>query len=283
MRVIVVSGLSGAGKTTVLRALEDLQFFTADNPPIPLLADFVRVLDERGIESAALSIDSRQADMLSDYPEQVRLIEEAGHTVEVLYLEARDDVLARRYSETRRRHPLSGDAVTVGIAKDREVLRILRQEASVLNTEHLNVHELKHIISERYGQRRTGLAVTLQSFGFKNGVPIDADMVFDLRFLPNPYFDPALRPLDGRDKQISDYVLGTEDGGELAGRIEDLIRYLLPKFSAEGKRYLTVAIGCTGGKHRSVAMVEELRKRLADQWGVMVRHRDLNRSREKRR
>ena len=248
MRVIVVTGLSGAGKTTALRVLEDLQFFTADNLPIPLLVELVRVLDGRGVDSAAVAIDSRQADFLSDYPEQVRVLEEDGHTVEVLYLEARDDILARRYSETRRRHPLSGDAVSEGIAKDREVLRVLRQEASVLNTEHLNVHELKDIISERYGQRQTGLAVTLQSFGFKNGVPVEADMVFDLRFLPNPYFDEILRPLDGLDKQISDYVLGTEDGQELTRRIEELVRYLLPKFSAEGKRYLTVALGCTGGK-----------------------------------
>ena len=283
MRVVIVTGLSGAGKTTALRVLEDLQYYTSDNPPIPVLFDLVEVLAGQGIENAALAIDSRQKDLLSDYPAQVKKLEDAGHSVEVLYLEARDAILVRRYSETRRRHPLSGDAVSEGITKDREVLKVLRLEANVLNTEHLNVHELKDIISERYGHKQTGLAVTLQSFGFKNGVPVEADMVFDLRFLPNPYFDEELRPLDGLDKRISDYVLGTEEGTEITQRLEELLKYLLPKFLTEGKRYLTVAVGCTGGKHRSVSVVEELRKRLTAEWGVLVRHRDLNRASQRRR
>ena len=279
MRIIVVTGLSGAGKSTALRALEDIAFYCADNLPLPLVEKWVELLSASGVEDAAFSADARQHEFLDGYRDTVARLRAAGHTLEVLFLEAPDDVLVRRYSETRRRHPLAGDELSDGIHRDREVLAVLRGDAAVLNTAELNVHELKGIISECYGRKDGNLAVTLQSFGFKHGLPADSDVVFDVRFLRNPYFEPELSALDGRDRRVADFVLASDEGRELTRRLDELIRYLLPRFAGEGKLYLTVAIGCTGGRHRSVAMVEELNRRLADKWDVLVRHRDLNRGR----
>lgn len=279
MRIVIVTGLSGAGKSTALRALEDIGFDCADNLPLPLVEQWVELLSGRGVEDAALSADVRQGEFLDGYRDTVTRLRESGHTLEVLFLEASDDVLLRRYSETRRRHPLAGDELVDGIRRDREVLALLRGDAAVLNTERLNVHELKGIITERYGRKAGSLRVTLQSFGFKHGLPADSDLVFDIRFLPNPFFERELAALDGRDQRVSDFVLGADEGRELLSRLEGLVRYLLPKFAKEGKLYLTVAVGCTGGQHRSVAMVEELHRRLVDEWDVMVRHRDVNRGR----
>lgn len=279
MRIVIVTGLSGAGKSTALRSLEDLGFTCSDNLPLPLVEGWVELLASSGIEDAALSADARQGEFLDGYHDTVSRLRAAGHTLEVLFLEASDDVLLRRYSETRRRHPLAGDELADGIHRDREVLAVLRGDAAVLNTERLNVHELKGIIAERYGRKAGNLAVTFQSFGFKHGLPADSDLVFDIRFLPNPYFERELAVLDGRDPAVSQFVLGSDEGRELTGRLEDLVRYLLPRFAKEGKLYLTVAIGCTGGQHRSVAMAEELHRRLEGEWDVMVRHRDVNRGR----
>jgi len=279
VRVIVVTGLSGAGKSTVLRALEDVGFYCADNLPLPMLGSFVDVLAKKGVEAIALSVDARQHEFLDRYHEQVAQLRKAGQSVEVLFLEASDDVLIRRYSETRRKHPLSGDELSDGILRDRAVLALLREDAAVLNTEQLNVHELKGIVGERYGRKEGRLALTLQSFGFKHGLPAESDIVFDVRFLTNPHFDAELGPMDGRDEPVSRFVIGSGDGAEIVDRIESFLEYTLPKFRDEGKLYLTVAVGCTGGRHRSVAVVEELGKRMADGWGASVRHRDLNRGR----
>ncbi len=277
MRVVVVTGLSGAGKSTALRALEDLGFYCADNLPLPLVESFVQLMSSRGVENAAVSADARQHEFLDQYRQTVSRLRDSGHRVEVLFLEAPDSVLLRRYSETRRRHPLSGDELTDGIRRDREVLALLREDAAVLNTHGLNVHELKGIIAERYGRKDGTLAITLQSFGYKHGLPAESDVVFDVRFLPNPYFEEELSPLDGRDAKVAGFVLGSKEGAELIERLADFIGYLLPRFASEGKLYLTVAVGCTGGRHRSVAVVEELHRRFSDRWDVLVRHRDLNR------
>lgn len=277
MRIVIVTGLSGAGKSTALRALEDVGFYCADNLPLPLVESFAQTLSSRGVEAAAVSVDARQHEFLDQYRTTVGRLRDAGHQVEVLFLEAPDDVLLRRYSETRRRHPLSGDELTDGIRRDREVLAILREDAAVLNTNRLNVHELKGIIAERYGRKDGTLAITLQSFGYKHGLPAESDLVFDVRFLPNPYFEEALSALDGRDSRVAEFVLRSSEGMEIVDRLAELLRFLLPRFAKEGKLYLTVAIGCTGGRHRSVAIVEELHRRLADNWDAVVRHRDLNR------
>ncbi len=278
MHIVFVTGLAGAGKSTALRALEDLGYYCVDNIPLPLVVPFVDLVSQQqGISDAAISVDARQHAYLSEFNEQLAQLKKAGHRVEVLFLEAGDDMLLRRYSETRRRHPMSGDDLREGIRQDREVLAELRHSAAVLNTAALNVHQLKGIIQERYGKQEGKLAVTLLSFGFKNGVPVESDLVFDVRFLANPYFDPELSGLDGRNAGVASYVLDTDEGKQMLDKIDDLLRFSLPQFEREGKMYLTVAIGCTGGRHRSVAIVEELSRRLQAEWDLQVRHRDLER------
>src|SRR5690606_13621760 len=211
MLIVMVTGLSGAGKSTALRALEDGHFFCVDNLPLPLVLPLVELVARQGFVQAAVSVDARQHMFLDSYRETVMRLRAEGHRVEVLFLEAPDDVLVRRYSETRRRHPLSGDELSDGVRRDREVLAVLRENAAVLNTGDLNVHELKGIIADRYGRKKGSLAITVQSFGFKHGLPAESDLVFDVRFLPNPHFVPELNPFDGRDPKVSAYVLETAE------------------------------------------------------------------------
>jgi len=277
MLIVMVTGLSGAGKSTALRALEDGQFFCVDNLPLPLVPELAGLMASRGIEHVAVSVDARQHMFLDSYRDIVVRLRAEGHRIEVLFLEAPDDVLLRRYSETRRRHPLSGDELSDGINRDRETLSQMREDAAVINTGNLNVHELKALVTERFARTEGTMAVTLQSFGYKHGLPPDSDLVFDVRFLPNPYFVSELSAGDGRDARVAEFVLGSAQGGELVDHLERFLRFSLPNFAREGKLYLTVAVGCTGGRHRSVAVVEELSKRLGREWDLVVRHRDLNR------
>lgn len=281
MLIVMVTGLSGAGKSTALRALEDGQFFCVDNLPLPLVPELATLMARRGIEHVAVSVDARQHMFLDSYRDIVVRLRAEGHRVEVLFLEAPDDVLLRRYSETRRRHPLSGDELSDGIHRDRESLAQMREDAAVINTGKLNVHELKGLVTERFARTEGTMAVTLQSFGYKHGLPPDSDVVFDVRFLPNPYFVSELSAGDGRDPRVAEFVLGSAQGGELVDHLERFLRFSLPNFAREGKLYLTVAVGCTGGRHRSVAVVEELSKRLGPEWDLVVRHRDLNRQGER--
>src|SRR5215831_5361964 len=276
MQVVIVTGLSGAGKSTALRALEDIEFTCVDNIPVPLVEELVDHLAHEGDrDKLALAIDARQRRNLAAWQGTLAKLRGAGHRLEVMFLDASDEVLLRRFSETRRRHPLSGDDLGDGIRRDREVMAELRQGAAVVDTSNLNMHQLKSIIQDRYGS--TGkLAVTLVSFGFKHGLPLEFNLVFDVRFLPNPYFEATLTHLDGRDPEVQRFVFGP-DGTELVQKIEDLVKFSLPQFHKEGKLYVTVCVGCTGGRHRSVAVVEELRKRLAGQWDILVRHRDVDR------
>ena len=276
MQIVIVTGLSGTGKSTALRALEDIEFYCVDNIPVPLVAQMVEHLAHEGDrDKLAIAIDSRQRRNLAAWTTALTRLRGSGHRLEVMYLDASDEVLLRRFSETRRRHPLSGDELSEGIRLDREVMADLRAGAAVIDTTHLNMHQLKAIIQERYGG--TGkLAVTLLSFGFKHGLPIELNHVFDVRFLPNPYFEPTLAHLDGRDSQVAAYVLGP-DGLELVRQIEGILRFSLPQFHKEGKLYVTICVGCTGGRHRSVVIVEELRRRLGTAWDILVRHRDIDR------
>jgi UPF0042 nucleotide-binding protein len=276
MQIVIVTGLSGAGKSTALRALEDIEFYCVDNLPMPLAEQMVEHLAQEGDrDKLAIAIDSRQRRNLGGWTSALARLRGAGHRLEVMFLDASDEVLLRRYSETRRRHPLSGDDLGDGIRLDREVMAEMRVGAAVIDTSHLNMHQLKSIIQERYGG--TGkLAVTLVSFGFKHGLPLELNHVFDVRFLPNPYFEPSLTHLDGRDPQVAGYVLGP-DGLELVGQIEGILRFSLPQFQKEGKLYVTICVGCTGGRHRSVVIVEELRRRLGSAWDILVRHRDVDR------
>jgi RNase adapter protein RapZ len=276
MQIVIVTGLSGAGKSTALRALEDIEFTCVDNIPVPLVTSMVEHLAHEGDrDKLAIAIDARQRRSLAAWQQTIKALRSSGHRLEVMFLDASDEVLLRRFSETRRRHPLSGDDVLDGIRRDRELMAEMRHGAAIVDTTNLNTHQLKSIIQDRYGG--TGkLAVTFVSFGFKHGLPLEFNLVFDVRFLPNPYFEPALTHLDGRDPECSKFVLGA-DGAELVRQVESLLRFALPQMEKEGKLYVTVAVGCTGGRHRSVAVVEELRRRLAGEWDILVRHRDVER------
>ena len=276
MQIVIVTGLSGAGKSTALRALEDIEFTCVDNIPVPLVVQMVDHLAHEGDrDKLAIAIDARQRRNLTSWAPTLAKLRGAGHRIEVMFLDASDEVLLRRFSETRRRHPLSGDDLLDGVRRDRELMGELRQGAAIVDTSNLNSHQLKAIIQDRYGG--TGkLAVTFVSFGFKHGLPLEFNLVFDVRFLPNPYFEPTLTHLDGRDPEVAKFVFGPE-GTEIVGQIESLLRFALPQFQKEGKLYVTLCVGCTGGRHRSVAVIEELRRRLGGEWDILVRHRDVER------
>lgn len=277
MRIVIVTGLSGAGKSTALRALEDHGYYCVDNVPVPLVGQMIDwMVSEGEVSELAIAVDARQHQYLGGYREEIERLRRLDHKVDVLFLEATSDTLVRRYSATRRLHPLSRTDLVEGIARDREILAELRRLGEVVDTSSLNVHQLKGIIQDHYGVDENGLSVMLLSFGFKNGVPREANLVFDVRFLPNPYFVPQLTESDGRDPDVAQYVLATEEAGLMLDHIGRMLRFVLPQFQRERKLYLTVAVGCTGGRHRSVALVEELRDRLGEDWDVLVKHRDLD-------
>ena len=281
MHILVVIGVSGGGKSTALRALEDIGYYCVDNLPLPLLPQFVLLLGKTGQQKAALVIDAREGEFLAGFRQEMHELRGEGHALEILFLDASDDVLLRRFSETRRRHPLHGDDLRAAIAHERRELLPLREEAhAVVDTGALNVHQLKGVIQERYGRTGQPLALTLLSFGYKYGVPVEADLVLDVRFLPNPYFIPELSSQTGLAEPVSSYVLSQPDAQSFLGKAQDLIEFYLPRAQREGKSYVTVAIGCTGGRHRSVALVADLFNRLGTRYQITVRHRELGRGRE---
>ena len=277
MHIVIVTGLSGAGKSTALRALEDYGFYCVDNMPLPMASDLVDWIANKGhVDELAIAVDARQYQYLDSYRQELDRLSQMGHEVDVLYLDAPDEVLVRRFSASRRLHPLSGDDLVEGIRRDREIMAELHNIAEVIDTQHLNVHQLKALIQDRYGAGKGQLSVVLLSFGFKYGLPRESNLVFDVRFLRNPYFVPELTEQDGRDPRVSAYVLDTEEAQEMLTNIESLLRFALPQFQSERKLYLTVAVGCTGGRHRSVAMAEELHRRFRHDWNTLVKHRDLD-------
>jgi UPF0042 nucleotide-binding protein len=281
---VVITGISGAGKSFGIKCLEDMGFFCVDNLPttlIPTFADLV-VRSQQSPRRVALGVDVRAGEYLPHLIDAIGELRARGHTVEVLFLEASDEALVRRYHESRRRHPLAGDGqVLDGILAERKALAHLRGIADrIIDTSALTVHQFKDLLVTLYGspQARTGLATSLISFGFKHGIPIDADLVFDIRFLPNPHFVDELRPLDGRDERVSAFIFKHEESRELLRRLEELFVFLLPAYQREGKAHLTIAVGCTGGRHRSVSFVEELRRFLEGQgFSPTVVHRDMDR------
>jgi UPF0042 nucleotide-binding protein len=281
---VVITGLSGAGKSYAIKCLEDLGYFCVDNLPTTLIPTFAELCAEssREIQRIALGVDVREGEYLAHLLEILEALRQRGHVPEVLFLEAADEVLVRRYHESRRRHPLAGEgSVAEGIRAERKALAHLREAADrIIDTSGLTVHQLKERLVEIYGRVRDEqrLAVSLVSFGYKHGIPYDADLVFDVRFLPNPHFVPALRAHDGRDAAVAEFVLAAPESRELVSRLQDLIRFLLPLYQREGKAYVAIAIGCTGGRHRSVALVEALGGFLAGLgFPPAVRHRDLGR------
>lgn len=276
-RFVVVTGMSGAGRTTALRALEDLQFFCVDNLPPPLIGPLTRLLDPTQRNWVGLGVDVRTGSFLAGAVEAIDELALLGDT-EVIFLEAQDGDLVRRFSETRRAHPLalSGD-IPAAIALERERLAELRTRADIIiDTTGMSVHNLRRQLVDTVarGQVRDRMVTRVVSFGFKFGLPVDADLVFDLRFLPNPHFVPELKPLTGLDPAVADFVLGSEEGAELQADLTALLEKLVPRYAREGKAYLTIAVGCTGGQHRSVAMAEALGRALAGTAEVTVEHRD---------
>ncbi len=281
---VVITGLSGAGKSFAIKCFEDMGFFCVDNLPTTLIPTFADLImrSEQPIHRVALGVDVREGAYLSRLLDIIRELRTRGHGVEVLFLEASEEALVRRYHETRRRHPLAGDGNALdGIRAERKALSDLREVADrIVDTSALTVHQLKDRLVELYvaPKARPGLAPSLVSFGFKHGVPLDADLVFDVRFLPNPHFVDALRALDGRDERVRTFVLNHPESKELLRRLEDFLRFVLPCYEREGKAYLTVAVGCTGGHHRSVTVAEELKRFLSGiGYAPTVVHRDLQR------
>ncbi len=276
---IVVTGLSGAGKSQVVRALEDLGYFCVDNLPIALIPPFADIaLGER---PAAVVVDVREGRELPRFPAVYqRLKRQAGSRIRLIFLEAADAAILRRFSETRRPHPLGREqSIADGIKEERRLLKPIRRLADqVVDTSALTVHELRRLVLETVGGARavTPLVVTVMSFGFRGGVPADADVMFDVRFLPNPHFVPSLRRWTGKNARVARYVLRSPAAGRFLTLTEALLKFQVPQHIAEGKTYLTIAIGCTGGRHRSVALTEALAKRLKRIRGIQVRtrHRD---------
>jgi UPF0042 nucleotide-binding protein len=280
--LVIVTGISGAGKASALKAFEDLGFHCVDNLPIELLPDFARLVEKSAeVERAAIVVDVREGATLDRLPEILKGVRTRLST-RVVFLDAQDAVLVRRYSETRRPHPLGrSETVSRSIVEERQLLDPIRNVADTLiDTSNFNVHELRADILTRFGQESESgsLLVSCLSFGFKNGVPLDADMVFDVRFLPNPHFVEKFRKLTGLDPEVAAYVRNFPQTREFLARVTELMLYLLPHYVEEGKSYLTVAFGCTGGQHRSVMMVEEIAAELKRAgYQVKALHRDMPR------
>jgi RNase adapter protein RapZ len=280
--LVIVTGISGAGKASALKSFEDLGYHAVDNLPLELLTEFAGLVGKsQEIERAVIVVDVREGQTLDRLPDILTQVKQVLPT-RVVFLDAQDAVLVRRYSETRRPHPLRrSDTVERSIVEERQLLDPIRNVADTLvDTSNFNVHELRAHIQSRFGQEDQSkkLLVSCLSFGFKNGVPLDADMVFDVRFLPNPHFVPAFRKKTGKDPKVAAYVRGFPQTEEFLGKVTELMLYLLPHYVEEGKSYLTVGFGCTGGQHRSVMMAEEMTRRLRKAgYKVKPLHRDIPR------
>jgi len=282
MRILIISGLSGSGKSTAVRALEDEGFFCLDNLPVSLFSTFIELVDKskERVRDVALVMDIRGRDFLKGYEKVIQEIREAGNSVEILFLDATDEVLIRRFSETRRRHPsLDNGSVPEGIRFEREQLAGLRRLATTnIDTSELNVHQLKElVIALIMGvQGAMEMTVLLQSFGYRFGIPLESDLVMDVRFLPNPHFIPELKGFSGLDPKVASFVLEKNEAVIFLEKFRDMMEFLLPGYRREGKSYLTISIGCTGGRHRSVVIVEELREFFAGKKvNLKVTHRDM--------
>ncbi len=280
--LVIVTGMSGSGKASVLKAFEDLGYYCVDNLPVELIPRFAEMaLQSAEIRRTALVVDVREGSKLDQLPGILKAVRRTIPT-KVVFLEASDAALLRRFSETRRPHPLGADTpVNTSIKAERRHLAAIRALADmVIDTSKFNVHELRAHVTERFREQATerSILVSCVSFGFRHGVPEEADLVFDVRFLPNPHFVPEFRPLTGRDKRVADYIRSFPQTEEFIARISDLLVYLLPHYIHEGKSYLTISFGCTGGQHRSVMIAEEVGKRLHKAgYRLKVVHRDMPR------
>ena len=283
MRFVIVTGMSGAGKSTALKMLEDMGYFCVDNLPIPLLPGFVQMLQNTDTEmkKVALGLDVRSGQDLSGLKENLEAMDRDRIGYEILFLDANDAVLVKRYKETRRQHPLSGSGrVDTGIAKEREKILFLKMKATyILDTSKMLTRELRIELEKIFvdGQSFCNLYITVMSFGFKYGIPQDADLVFDVRFLPNPYYIDTLREKTGNEAEVQDYVMQNDKGRIFLDKLKDMMEFLIPNYILEGKNQLVIAIGCTGGKHRSVTPANALYQLLdqEESYGVRIEHRDI--------
>ena len=281
--IVIVTGLSGSGKSFAIRAFEDKGFFCVDNLPALLIPKFIDICQDHqeGVSRIALGVDLRGEQFLQSWPDLLAQMRNAGHRIQVLFFDASDDVLLRRFSETRRPHPLAGAAsIQEGISRERKALEAMRALADkIIDTSDFTVHQLKREIEQQFCQapfsRR--MAVFLTSFGYKFGIPHDTDIILDVRFLPNPYFVNELREKTGLDSEVRDYVQQNDDTRAFLDRLYALLEFTLPLYEREGKSSLTLALGCTGGRHRSVVLVENLRQRLSrGELRIHVKHRDID-------
>ena len=283
MRFVIVTGMSGAGKSTALKMLEDMGYFCVDNLPVPLLPGFVQMLQNTDTEmkKVALGLDVRSGQDLSGLKENLEAMDRDRIGYEILFLDANDAVLVKRYKETRRQHPLSGSGrVDTGIAKEREKILFLKMKATyILDTSKMLTRELRIELEKIFvdGQSFCNLYITVMSFGFKYGIPQDADLVFDVRFLPNPYYIDTLREKTGNEAEVQDYVMQNDKGRIFLDKLKDMMEFLIPNYILEGKNQLVIAIGCTGGKHRSVTLANALYQILdkEESYGVRIEHRDI--------
>lgn len=283
MRFVIVTGMSGAGKSTALKMLEDVGYFCVDNLPIPLvpkLAELLRVPNAE-VNKVALGMDIRSGQGLAELKQVLEQMDGSEFSYEILFLEASDEVLVKRYKETRRTHPLSGgDRVDQGIRKERRAVAFLKERADyIVDTSQMLTRELKAELDKIFVKNKEfkSLYITVLSFGFKYGIPSDADLVFDVRFLPNPYYIEELRPKSGNDKDVREFVMENGKAKQFLDKLQDMVSFLIPNYVIEGKHQLVIAIGCTGGKHRSVTLANHLFESLKceDSYGVKIEHRDI--------
>ncbi|MBQ2451563.1 MAG: RNase adapter RapZ [Lachnospiraceae bacterium] len=283
MRFVIVTGMSGGGKSTAMKMLEDAGFYCADNMPVALIDKFAELLamPNSGIQKAALGLDVRADQSFKDIKKIIASLQASQYSVEVLFLESSDQVLLKRYKETRRVHPLSSDGdIMQGIMAERQLLASIRETADyVIDTTNLLTRELKVELERIFvnNEKYNSLMINIMSFGFKHGIPQDADLVFDVRFLPNPFYLDELKHKTGLDKEVQDYVMAYSEAHEFLDKLSDMISFLIPNYVKEGKYQLVVAIGCTGGQHRSVTLAGELFNRFRNQgeYGLTLRHRDI--------
>jgi RNase adapter protein RapZ len=288
MRLVIVTGMSGAGKSSALKMLEDAGYFCVDNLPIQLIYKLVQLTSNgtENFDKVALGVDIRSGQALEELDEVLEQMKMDGFSYEILFLDSSTEVLVKRYKETRRNHPLSGSGrVEQGIDLEREKLEFIKKNADVIiDTSRLLIRELKAQIDKIYvnNEKYNNFYITVLSFGFKYGIPMDSDLVFDVRFLPNPFYDPILKPQTGNDAPVRDYVMSSKEAGIFLDKLEDMLTFLIPNYILEGKNQLVISIGCTGGKHRSVTLANELTYRLKKlEYGLKVEHRDIEKDAKK--
>ena len=282
MRFVIVTGISGAGKSTVLKFFEDMNFFCVDNLPPALIPKFAELCFEQGseIERVAMGIDIRGGKLFKDLFATLSNLQESGYDMEILFLDASDTTLIKRYKETRRSHPLSkGGSIEEGIRKEREILQDVKKKATyIIDTSNILVRELKEQINHIFVENKNfeSLIITVCSFGFKYGIPIDSDLVFDVRFLPNPFYIQELKELTGNDSPVSDYVMSFDESKIFLDKLTDMVKFLIPQYIKEGKNQLVISIGCTGGKHRSVTLANALYNVLKEEGhSILIKHNDI--------